>query len=272
MKATWRAAGTKQISDVAFSAEWLSLREPADLAARNSTLLTRAAHCVAPGQCVLDLGSGTGATVRAFEAHGYTDLTWRLFDNDPALLDVAGALHPRAERITGNLADLNALPLDQVGLVTASALLDLMPLHWVKSLAARLFAARIPFYAALSYDGIMHWQPPLPADAEVTAHFNAHQHGDKGIGAALGPEAGETSRRIFDAQHFDVTTADSPWVIEPARAPLHEALLRGIAAAAAEAGCSEAPAWGAARIAAVETSRGVIGHTDLLAIPLGAAR
>lgn len=267
----WRAAGTRQTSDVAFSAEWLDLREPVDLAGRDSALLTRAARCVLAGQCVLDLGSGTGSTLRAFEAHGFGDLSWRLFDNDPALLDVAGARHPQAERITGNLRDLDALPLDRVGLVTASALLDLMPLHWVTALAARLAAAAVPFYAALSYDGVMHWQPPLSADADITARFNAHQRGDKGMGAALGPASGETSRRVFEDHGFDVTTAQSPWVIGPTHAPLHKELLRGIANAASEAGCAKAHDWGEARIAAAQTSRGVIGHTDLLAIPRGHA-
>jgi SAM-dependent methyltransferase len=256
---------------MAFSAEWLSLREPADLAARDSALLTRAARCVASGTCVLDLGSGTGSTVRAFEAHGFADLSWRLFDNDAALLDVAGARHPRVECVTGDLGDLDALPLDGVGLVTASALLDLMPLDWVIAFAARLRTAGISFYGALSYDGIMHWQPALPADAEVTAHFNAHQRGDKGIGAALGPSSGEKARQIFDDRGFDVTTADSPWDIGPDQAPLHAALLEGIAGAAAEAGCAQAPDWCAARLAALPEARGAIGHKDLLAIPRGTA-
>ncbi|SFJ13567.1 class I SAM-dependent methyltransferase [Jannaschia pohangensis] len=254
---------------MAFTADWLALREPADLAARDSTLLTRAAECVASGKVVLDLGSGTGSTLRAFEAHGFTGLSWRLFDNDPGLLDVAGKRHPGAERVTGDLGDLGALPLGGVGLVTASALLDLMPLDWVTDLAARLDTAGIPFYAALNYDGIMHWEPVLPTDTDVTTHFNMHQRGDKGIGAALGPSSGETCRRVFGERGFDVTTADSPWIIDPDRAPLHEALLQGIAGAADEAGCAVATDWCAARIGALHDSRGVIGHTDLLAIPRG---
>ena len=71
---------------VSFDADWLELREPADRAARDSGLLAAAAGYLG-GALALDLGCGTGATVRAFGGVG----RWRLVDADPALLEIAGA-------------------------------------------------------------------------------------------------------------------------------------------------------------------------------------
>ncbi len=252
-----------------FSADWLRLREPADRAARDPDLLARAARCLSEGQVVLDLGSGTGSTARAFAAQGFDGLRWRFLDNDPALLDIAQQDFPAAEVVTGDLADIDALPLNGVGLVTASALLDLMPRDWIAALAVRLRAAQLPLYAALSYDGHMRWSPQTPGDAAVTTHFNTHQRGDKGIGAALGPDAGTEAARLLGAEGFEVALADSPWRIGPDQTALHLELIAGIGTAAAEAGLASAADWTAARRASISRSQAEIGHTDLLALPPG---
>jgi hypothetical protein len=258
-----------------FDPAWLALREPADHAARDAGLLAQAARVAAaagPRPVIVDLGAGTGSTARAFAGHLPPGAAWRLVDADTGLLTLAlGALSGRGTGHALDLGDLDALPLDGAALVTASALLDLMPEAWVDRLAARLAALRLPFYAALSYDGQMGWEPALPGDAAVTAAFNRNQRGDKGLGPALGPDAGARTAAIFRAHGFRVTTADSPWRLGPAEADLQRALLAGIAEAAAEAGAPEAEAWGHARIEAAGSGRTVIGHLDLLALPGGAA-
>jgi SAM-dependent methyltransferase len=252
-----------------FDADWLTLREPADARARDADVFRRALRLVGPGATLLDLGCGTGATARAFAANGASDLNWRLLDNDPELLARAAATHPQATTHVADLADIDALPLEGVQLVTASALLDLVSKDWVARFAARLARARIPFYAVLSYDGRMHWDPAAPLDAEVTAAFNAHQRGDKGFGPALGPDAGDTAAGIFGDQGFDVTLGQSPWRLDPQDAALHEALLSGIAEAATEAGCDAASAWLTRRRGDLANVRAEIGHVDLLAVPRG---
>lgn len=249
-----------------FSAAWLSLREPADLAARDQTLLARAATCVPAGGLVLDLGSGTGSTARAFAAQGTNGLRWRFFDNDPTLLAEAKLRMPQSEQVLGNLADIDALPLAGVSLVTASALLDLTPRHWVDALAKRLWQAQIPFYAALNYDGQMRWTPDLALDATVTRHFNQHQCTDKGFGIALGPNAGAHAAQAFKSHGFDVALAESPWTLGAAQAMLHDELLEGIGGAAAEAGLDAASEWSRARRKTVAQGAGVIGHIDVLAL------
>lgn len=250
-----------------FDAAWLTLREPADARARATSLRDRALSLLGPGDTVLDLGCGTGATPRAFAARGASDLHWRLLDNDPALLAHAAAQHPRATIHEGDLADTEALPIEGARLVTASALLDLVSREWVARFSERLSRAGVAFYAVLSYDGRMQWDPADPADAEVTAAFNAHQRGDKGIGPSLGPEAGETAAGLFRAHGFEVSLAQSPWVLGPGDAGLHDALLTGIAQAATEAGCDAADAWLARRRGDLAHLRAEIGHVDLLAVP-----
>ena len=143
-----------------FDAAWLTLREPADARARDAALFARAVRLVGPGATLLDLGCGTGATARAFATQGAVGLNWRLLDNDPELLARAAAAHPQATTHAVDLADIDALPLEGVQLVTASALLDLVSKDWVARFAARLARAGVPFYAVLSYDGRMHWDPP----------------------------------------------------------------------------------------------------------------
>ncbi|WP_282601743.1 class I SAM-dependent methyltransferase [Paracoccus sp. PARArs4] len=255
---------------MAFSAEWLALREPADRAARDPGLIARAALAAGPDPVVLDLGCGTGSTLRVMSPHLPGNARWRLVDNDPALLDRARAeAQGRAETHRIDLGDLDALPLDGATLVTASALLDLMPAEWIAGLAARLAEAQLPFYAALSYDGVMRWQPQLLGDEAITRAFNDHQRGDKGLGAALGPDSGPRAVEIMRKAGFRVHHADSPWSLNGAEAPLHRALLEGIADAASETGNADAAEWGRNRIGIAERSRCHVGHMDILALPPG---
>ena len=252
---------------MSFSAEWLDLREPADRAARDAGLLAAAATFLSEAPFALDLGCGTGATARAF-GDAVPGLRWRLFDRDPALLALAvERVGPRAELVEGDLADVAGLPLDGVRLVTASALLDLASAAWIEALAGRLAAAGIGLYAALSYDGRMAWEPPLPGDAAAVAAVNAHQRRDKGFGVALGPDAADTAAAIFRRHGFEVRTASTPWRLGPSEAALAAAFVAGVAQAAGEAGMPEAAAWARARLAAGGTC--MVGHLDLLALPPG---
>lgn len=248
-----------------FSAEWLALREPADLAARDRTLLQRAAAAAGPAPVVVDLGCGTGSTWRALAPLLPADTRWRLVDNDPALLDIAGAaVGDTAECVVADLADIDALPLEGATLVTASALLDLMPDTWLSAFAGRVNA---PVYAALSYDGRMEWTPPDRRDAAVTAAFNRHQRGDKGLGPALGPDAAERAAVLFAARGFAVDRAESDWRLGPDMAGLHRELTRGIAAAASEIGADDAAGWHRDRHDAAAHAACIVGHVDFLALP-----
>lgn len=252
---------------MSFSADWLTLREPVDVAARNRNLLSQAARVAGKNATIVDLGSGTGSTARAFEGPLPATWTWRFVDSDTELLKIAQARHPGSDFVRMNLRDIDDLPLDGVSLVTASALLDLMPEDWINRLAKRLKAAAIPFYAALNYNGQMHWSPHLDADAAITTAFNLHQQTDKGIGPAMGPNSGQLATQILIDHGFDVTTSDSPWLIGPDHIELHQQLIAGIGAAAHDVNQQLASDWVRDRNESIAHSKATIGHTDFLAMP-----
>ncbi|MDN5568590.1 MAG: class I SAM-dependent methyltransferase, partial [Paracoccus sp. (in: a-proteobacteria)] len=232
-----------------FSPEWLSLREPVDRQARDADLLARAVRAAGSDPVIMDLGCGTGSTLRAFAAHLPDHATWHLIDNDPALLQIARTqTSGNCQTHVLDLGNLDALPLDGVTLVTASALLDLMPANWVGDLATRLAARGIGFYGALSYDGVMQWEPALPRDPQITDAFNHHQRSDKGLGQALGPDAATFALESFAKAGFDVSHASTPWRIDADHAAMHRELVQGIAEAAAQAGASMTEEWARARI------------------------
>jgi hypothetical protein len=75
-----------------FSTDWLALREPADRAARNRGLLGCVATFISAAKplTILDLGAGTGSTLRAVAPVLRTAQSWVLVDDDGSLA-TAGA-------------------------------------------------------------------------------------------------------------------------------------------------------------------------------------
>jgi hypothetical protein len=126
---------------VSFSAEWLSLREPFDVRARNPVVMN--------------------AVIGAFKSTLSQKLTakqdWRLVDYDRALLarasESAAGLNAQVEMVA---ADLNR-ELEQVldrpaDLVTNSALFDLVSEDWIERLVDSAARRKLSVYAALNYD------------------------------------------------------------------------------------------------------------------------
>ena len=248
-----------------FSPEWLALREPADHAARDTDLLRSAALAAGSNPVILDLGCGTGSTVRALVPFLANSAKWRLVDNDANLLELAGAEAGENSSLhSQDLQELDKLPLDGVTLVTASALLDLVSRKWLVELAS---VVGVPVYFALSYNGVMSWNPEDQFDEAVTKAFNTDQQTDKGFGKALGPQSVEVASEIFAASGFEVKVADSTWRLGAKDEKLQGELVAGIASAALKAGEPSAKKWGAARTAAAAKSSCNIGHGDILALP-----
>lgn len=280
-----------------FSPEWLGLREPADHAARDPGLVADLAAALSDRAeiTIIDLGCGTGSNLRGLAPGLGARQSWRLVDNDPALLaaarvallDWADEVEIEGEalalakggcriRVTFAAHDLSAGlgPVLDPGaapdLVTAAALVDLVSRAWLDGLVLSVAAAGSVFYTTLSYDGCETWDPPHPADAAVHAAFLAHQGGDKGFGAAMGPGATAALTEAFEErQGYRVTTAQSPWRLGGRHRELIRQLKDGKASAAAETGlvgAAEIERWATARSRAGTTA--TIGHADLLAVPI----
>ncbi len=256
-----------------FSVSWLDLREPADMAARDKTIATHALGALGTGRIplIVDLGAGTGSTLRALEALSTSALRWRLLDHDAALLATAHLRHGDSGRLETqqlDLRDVDALPLADATLVSASALFDLVSADVVDALSTRLAAAGIGLYAALNYDGTTQWEPVHPLDKAVLAAFNADQRRDKGLGPALGPDASACLAERFRAQGYELVMAQSPWQLGPQDATLVAALIEGIASAVSgRLSAEECDQWRAFRLQHVSQGRCIVGHTDLLALP-----
>jgi hypothetical protein len=250
-----------------FDTAWLDLREGADHAARDPGLLARAREYTtgAPDPLIVDLGAGTGSTVRAFALE---NARWILVDHDESLLAEAQRRCGGAATVRRlDLCQIADIPLEGARLVTASVLIDLVSAPWIDALVERLTVAGIGLYAALNYDGGMGWAPRDDADAPVVQAFNRHQRTDKGFGAALGPLGGVYLANAMREAGFQVTTMPSSWLLGPEQMELHRQVLQGISGAAADMGCEVAPEWLARRLEILASLRGRVGHMDVLALP-----
>ena len=230
-----------------------------------------------------------------------------------------------------DLARIDAHMLAGADLVCASALLDLVDAAWLDRLADACTAAGSALLVTLSVDGNWRFVPdaasamaaparaatvqtadeatrsiadavadntidPVADDDFVRTAFNAHQRRDKGLGAALGPDAAPALATCLEKRGFQVRLALSPWrlrLADPAQAALARALIDGWR----DAACAQAPdasariaAWHARRIAACGPDDGSrhgsdrgsnrspgggtleVGHIDLFAAPPRNAR
>jgi hypothetical protein len=255
-----------------FSADWLTLRERYDVAARNAAVLDAVAHAFADQGSIalVDLACGTGSTLRAIGSHLPPRQAWRLVDNDLSLLARASAAHvpaisalrtrvfdalrwtpvrrqghaPLKDSGRPPLVTVVAKPVDlardlelalegPLDLVTTSALLDLVSAEWLDRLIVEAAARRLPVYAALSYDGRTVIEPESRFDREVLAGFNLHQRTDKGFGPALGPIAAARAVERFAHFGFAVEQGRSDWVFAPDDRDIQETLFAGWAEVAA---------------------------------------
>lgn len=273
-----------------FSAEWLALREPADLRARNADLANALAARFATRDRidVTDLGSGTGANLRALAPLLPDQQSWTLIENDRRLAaatydalsrwadgDVSNGnwvrFHKGDKRITVWLRDADlATGVDTVlpsttDLVTASALFDLASPEFIAATARACAARRAAFYTVLTYNGIQHWTPRHPSDNAVASAFNGHQMRDKGLGIAAGPTAPSHLSDAFRLEGYLVQEGNSPWCLGSHDTRLIAELQKGTAAAVAETTRVDAKslaAWAGKPRAGAE-----IGHIDTLAFP-----
>jgi hypothetical protein len=259
---------------VRVSPEWLSLREPADAAARSAELAERLGrHLATAGRLVIhDLGGGSGAMGRWLAPRLPGPQHWVVHDRDADLLELAaaGAPGPAADgtavTVEARRSDITRLtPSDLAGasLVTASALLDLLTAdELVRMLRA---CSGQPMLLTLTVVGRVTLSPADPLDARIGAAFDAHQR-RRGL---LGPDAVAAAVEELGAE---VLVRPSPWQLDATQADLVAEWLGGWVAAACEqepALAAEAGAYRDRRLAQAAAGElaVTVDHADLLALP-----
>lgn len=262
-----------------FDADWLSLREPADAAARSRSLAATLAERFFGRKeiSIVDIGAGTGSAMRWLAPRLPVRQRWLLIDGDARLLarakarppEIAVTVETRVEDLRD--ADLRGL-IGDADLVSASALLDLVSAAWIDRLAAACVDAGSAAWLTLSVDGADAWYPPLRGDWAAGRAFERDQARDKGFGPSLGARAVGHAVRRFRDHGFRVETAKSDWILRAGAMDLQHELLRGHAAAAMAADPARGrfyETWAHRRLLAAAAGRGGvrIGHTDLLAMP-----
>ncbi|MGL4395304.1 MAG: class I SAM-dependent methyltransferase [Hyphomicrobium sp.] len=273
-----------------FSPEWLALREPADVRARNRDVAAAVSAWFALRKSVrvVDLGSGTGANLRATSGLLPDTQHWTLVDKDASLIaaqrrqlrawadacDEAGddlilrkgsATLTVASRQLDLAVDLDDALAEPVDLVTASALFDLVSGPFIHHLARRVAERRAAFLAVITFNGVARWSPHRPADNAIAAAFNRHQMSDKGFGAAAGPLAAGLLADQFRLEGYSVLEGDSPWLLQARDRMLLDELQRGYAMTALETRQVDAKTvetW-----VKVNRNGADIGHTDTFAVP-----
>ena len=218
-------------------AGWLSLREPADAAARSAELVVYVDQPVV----VHDLGAGTGSMARWLAPRLPGPQRWILYDQDADLLRRAAAMTLVAAdgapvTVETRQCDLTRLGAELAGadLITMSALLDLFTAEEVDRVVAACAAAGCPTLATLSVTGKVQLTPADRLDVTVMDAFNAHQRRTVGGRRLLGPNAVDAAAAAFERCGATVRTRPSPWRLGPEHADLTGAWLRGWVGAARE--------------------------------------
>jgi hypothetical protein len=249
-----------------FSPSWLTLREPADAAARSAGLAGELAGRLTPPLVIRDLGCGTGSLGRWLSPRLPKPQHWILHDHDPALLEHAGRSLPGDVSTEARAGDVTALTGDDLAgtsLIACSALLDLFTAAEVEDLAAACAVHRTPVLFTLSVTGEVTFDPPHERDAEIAEAFNAHQRREAGGRRLLGPDAATVAAAAFEKAGATVALRPAPWQLSSSE-PLAAEWFAGWLGAAREQRpglrLDDYRRWRAER-----TWTASVGHLDLLA-------
>ncbi len=277
-----------------FASSWLVARENADQRARSRQLTESLNRWLCkhyadqePGSRhkplqIVDLGTGRGSNAMFLIRALPVPQAWLAIDQDAGLLREAKQRAKtldvpfETEAVQLTPENIGQYLAPGVALVTASALIDLVSERWLLALTKAVVARKAAVLIVLSYAGHFELSPAHPDDSLLQELVNRHQHGDKGTGAALGPEASAMLQRRLVEQGYDVELAESVWKLGAGDAALTQMLMADWVQAAIEQepDCTEKlTGWLQTRSAQLAEGHLSVSvdHIDLLALPPGEA-
>lgn len=271
-------------SDTVFAGEWLQAREAADHRARSIELAQRLNQWIDDSVSrqglvrIVDIGTGRGSNAAYLASALSLPQKWVLVDQDENLL--AEAVHRMNQKNTPcEIVQRRLRPEDFAGLlpddtvvVTASALIDLVSEAWLQAFVAEVASKRAAMLIVLSYTGAFRLSPAHEHDSLLQELVNLHQHGDKGTGAALGPDAATVLAEKLKIRGYDVRVAETPWQLDNKDATLATMLMEGWVTAAKQQSPSAAgqlDSWFSARKQQLEAGelQITVCHQDVLGLP-----
>ncbi len=260
----------EHLLDRPIAPDWLDLRRPADHAARDGAgdLIERVRRLLNLGRqaVVIDVGAGTGANRAYLEPRLGVPADWVLLDHDVRLLDRVG---DDSVRVVGGIDQLARLVATyEPALVTCSALLDLLTVDELDTVANVLADHGVPGLFSLTVDGTERLDPGHDEDAPLLAAFNAHQTRD----GRPGPSAAAHLAAACERLGLAVTRWETPWLLDHRAADLVDRLLCERTDAAVEQApelAERAAAWLVKRRDGLRSGalRVEVGHVDLLVEP-----
>jgi SAM-dependent methyltransferase len=273
----------EETAPVRVNPSWLALREAADAAARSAEVVEQLRGLM-PGRSntvIHDLGCGTGSMGRWLAPRLAGRQHWIGYDRDAELLAHAAANPPglaadgapvTIETRQRDITRLDAAELAGAGLITASALLDMMTEDELDRFVLSCNAAGCPILLTISVIGRVELEPSDPLDECLGRAFNAHQRRTVDGRRLLGPDAVDATVARFTALGADVLALPSPWRLGVDQAALAAEWFTGWVGAACEqqAELAEAAADYASRRlaqAAADSLDVTVHHQDLLITP-----
>lgn len=229
---------------------------------------------------IVDLGTGRGSNVLSLAPALTVPQRWLGLDQDASLLrEALQRVEALGVPFETAVAQLTPESMDEhlpgkASLITASALIDLVSERWLDALSRAAVKRTAAVLIVLSYSGHFELSPEHPDDQRLRDLVNQHQHGDKGTGSALGPEAPRVLEELLTRAGYRVELAESPWTLSSADGLLARMLLQGWTDAAIEQSPADADRLNRWReLRNRQLSGGNLDirvwHLDLLALPPG---
>lgn len=210
------------------SHDWLTLREPADSAARSADLVTALLPMLPLAPLTIhDLGCGTGSMRRWLSPQLPQQQHWIEHDRDVDLLarDPATTSSSTGQPVSfetreSDITRIAPSELSEASLLTASALLDMFTEDELTRFVQGCFDTGRPSLLTLSVVGRVSFDPADDLDALLTQAFNDHQRRTTTHGTLLGPDAADVAIEQFTSLGADVLVRLSPWQLNEGCASL----------------------------------------------------